>query len=214
MVLGTTVILATLTGPVISQESAPVEPSEEEQAGRYFKETAPDLFQAWQKGRPAYLRQLRLGRLLRVSCTGVIFQFVAFTECEDSVAPTDYRMDVKKTESMMTPFIGVLIIPIKMRCTVQHSVPAIISAKKLEAQLGACLGQNYEECKAAHMSPMRMEEKQFCGLMGLGKPFSYEGEVRITYGFTDGKWELENQSENPPVRQPSTSAIYTERIRP
>src|SRR5262245_44512396 len=107
----TSLVLMVAFGVASPQESA--QPPAEAEVARQFEQAAPELFATWKAGRPAEVRALSNGRYGRED----LYYCFEFSLCEDAPPPTSYSIDVKKTDSILTPYIGILTIPVKLSCS-------------------------------------------------------------------------------------------------
>jgi hypothetical protein len=194
-----------------AQQTPPVQPPGEAEIARQFEEQAPDLFQQWLKRRPAVLQQLAFGRWnetdfsVTVPCPPDIS--FTFSECSDVEVPTDYKINVRKTDSILTPYIGELLINVKVRCRIRHLFPPGFTfsiEKYREAatlMAGSCIGKRYEDCAAAGAKPR--EKAGFFGCSGREANFSFDDEAVVTYRWSHEKWEFQEDKVNKSV--PSAS---------
>jgi hypothetical protein len=195
------VIMVSLAGQVFPQEAVQAQP-EPAQLPSEFKAAAPDLFRAWLEDRPAYMKKLSLGQMgqktVGKGATANTAQYVTFMDCQDTMSPAEYRTEMKETDS--PPTMGLMSVPVKMKCIQNGAFTSALNADKMINMFAACVGATYEGCLAAGMKPMNRMMKAMWRIKGIGTPFSYEGEQHITYRWTEGKWEIQDQREEPPLR--------------
>ena len=194
-------IVAVLPAWAHSQESAPAQPPAEAQVAQEFKKAAPDLFREWLARRPEVLKRTGLGerKRQRGECRGTA-SFFSFMDCVDEQVPAEYRIDVTKTDSVLTPFVGHLYVPVKETCTVRNVVPKGMtwSEKSLAALDPYCLDKTYDECIAAGAKPAPKLMGSAC-TGGPGFSFPFEDEVHLTFRWSEGKWEFEAEKGDKPV---------------
>jgi hypothetical protein len=189
-----------------AQESAPAQPLAEAQVAQEFKKAAPDLFREWVKRRPEVLKSAALGERASgpAGCNTGWFEFI---ECQDISPPTEYKIDVTRTESILTPFLGLLVVPVHEKCNVRNVVPGAMSrSEKSLAMLDPhCLGKSYEECTTAGGKPISKMSPGGC--MGSSSfSFTHNGEDRISYRWSDGRWEFDSEKGDKPV--PPTGSAH------
>jgi hypothetical protein len=124
LVLWTAMVVAGSAQSALPQEPPPAQPLAEVQVAQEFKKAAPVLFAEWVARRPEALRRQGLGQREQGGARcGVGITYFVFMDCADVQSPTDYRIDVTKTDSVLTPFLGHLYVPVKETCTVRNVVP-------------------------------------------------------------------------------------------
>lgn len=190
------IALILLTVCVWAQEPSSVpsaQPSAETQVAQQFKEVAPQLFKEWLERRPGVLKKLTLGQRVEApGCPGA--SWFEFIECADIAPPVEYQIDVTRTDSILTPFLGKLVVPVREGCSVRRLVPgALRRDNKSVAKLDPyCLGKTYNECVAGGAKPISKFSPGGC--MGSpGGTFTHEMEVSVTYRWSEGKWEFEGE---------------------
>lgn len=189
------VIMAAIAGQQFPQESAQAQAPEEAKVAADFTAAAPALFRKWLESRSDQLKKLSLGRAVtQMNCAN----FVVFIECQDSTKPSDYRIDAKMA-SVPTESVGLMFVPLKMTCSVKAAYARVINQDKMINLFVACQGATYDECLAVGMKPVNRMMKAMCKVKELGTSFSYEGEEQITYRWSDGSWQLQEQREVPPL---------------
>jgi len=199
------------------QESEHAQPPAEVEVAQEFKAAAPELFKKWLEARPEQLRDRGRGELANLICTPNLWSMlpiasdqpsIQFLECKDSTIPTEYRIDVRKTDSVLTPFEGLIIVPVKMSCSINAASSNRFTAKKRDEVITACVGASYEQCLDAGGKRFPGIGRRRCVVEGLGlrleTPFSYEGAEYVTYGWTGGRWEFQKQHEEPALRPTNT----------
>ena len=126
--------------------------------------------------------------------------YFEFMDCADVRAPAEYRIDVTKTDSVLTPFLGHLYVPVKETCTVRNVVPKGMTwGEKATAALEpSCVGKTYEECIAAGGKPAPKLMGSAC-TGGPGFSFPFEHDVHLTYRWSQGKWEFQEEKSDKPV---------------
>src|SRR5262245_12211445 len=129
-----------------AQEPPPPQPLSEAQLAQEFKKAAPDLFLEWAATRSEVLQRMGVGSrgINRSACMGN--GYWQFLECRVTTPPTEYKLDVTKTDSVLTPFIGHLYIPVNETCTARNVVPKGMSwgEEALAALDPSCLGKVYD----------------------------------------------------------------------
>lgn len=202
---GAALTMVVASGRALCQEPAPAQPMGEAQVAQEFKKAAPDLFREWLARRPEVLRRMGLGHRQHSSnaeCLNPV-SYYEFMECIDVQAPTEYRIDVTKTDSVLTPFVGHLYVPVKKTCTVRNVVPKPWSEKGLATLDPSCVGKTYDDCITAGAKPAPKMGGSFC-TGGPGFSFPSESEVHLTFHWSDGKWEFEGEKGDKPVPPPGS----------
>jgi hypothetical protein len=212
--IGAGMALMMLARSTPAQEAAPAQPPVEVQIAQEFRKAAPTLFQEWLARRPETFKRLSLGRRNMPSRECVGFSYFEFTDCRDIQTPTEYRIDVTKTDSVITPFVGHLYVSVDESCTVRNAVPSGIawSDKRVAALEPSCVGRTYDECIAggAKAAP------KLAGSLCTGGPeitFPFTDEVHLTFRWSEGKWEFESEKGNKAVRHQvsGTAGVVEER---
>ena len=206
--------LVSVPGLIRSEESPHAQPPAEAQVAQEFKAVAPELFKKWLEQRPEQLWTRGRGELDELACKDIVSgsmfvrDFVAFNECSDSSEPSAYQIDVKKTDSLLTPFLGLIILPVKMSCIIHGANVSAVTAKKSVARIAACVDAPYEECLAAGAKGFGGLATQICGAKGLRleTPFNYVGKLRLSYRWTEGGWEFQDQHEEPALNPSDTGS--------
>lgn len=188
---------------VMAQEGGskqPAQPPAEIQVAQEFKKAAPGLFQEWLARRPETLKRLGGGRRNEASRECVGFSHFQFTECVDLQRPSEYRIDVTKTNSVLTPFVGHLYVSVEETCTTRNAVPSGMawSDKRVAALDPYCLGRTYDDCIAAGAKPA----PKLAGSLCTGGPETtskFTDEVHLTYRWSEGNWEFESEKSDKPV---------------
>jgi len=179
-------------GLALAEETPPQPPSEVNVA-KDFEDAAPQLLQEWAERRPKVLDLLRLGRWSKPTsgCMGV--RYFEFTDCTPTKTLSDYRIDVTKTDSVLTPFIGHLYVQVREPCTVRNAVPKGASwGEKAFAKIEPfCLGKTYEECITGGAKPAPKSSYSAC-TGGPSRSFTYDDEIHLTYRWSKGKWEFQD----------------------
>lgn len=179
----------------------PVQPPAEVQVAQDFKKAAPDLFRAWLSQRSEVRKRLAFGhrREFRSKCyvRGSYFEFM---DCADDEAPSEYQIDVTKTDSVLTPYLGHLFVPVKVTCAVRNATPDARSwsEEKLAALDPFCLGKTYEECISGGAKPASKTMGSAC-TGGPGYSFKADDKVHLTFRWSEGKWEFEGEKSDGPV---------------
>ena len=151
------VLIALLGCTMVAYAEAPAPQTgqaSEAQIADQFEKAAPDLFAAWVALRPSSLREQAKGVPAKAAdprCSPYYCCFFTFTECVDEVPPREYSIDVKKTDSLLRPVIGIIRAPIKESCVRRNVVPSKLQwdKKKSDTLAPLCVGKPYEECIAA-----------------------------------------------------------------
>ena len=127
-----------------------------------------------------------------------------FSECRQEHEPEEYEIDVKRTDSILNPYMGTITISIELSCTVRKAVPPgtfLWTEKKMNRMAAACSGKTYEECienKAANSLKKKGPGIFLCTDTG-DRVISYEGKIILTYRWSEGKWEFEREDAEPPL---------------
>ena len=124
--------------------------------------------------------------------------FFEFIECEDISPPLDYSLDVVRTDSLLSPYVGIIKVDVTERCEVRRAwASQSMSQKKFDALAPSCIGKTYEECIKAGAKPVSKLMASAC-TGGPGFEFSYAGEVTLVYRWSKGKWEFDEEEIEPP----------------
>ncbi len=202
-------VLATCVWAQQPSPATPVQPLGEAEVARQFEEQAPELFRQWVERRPTELRALALGQWndtdqsSAVSCPRETS--FAFYECEDVEKPAKYKINVRKTDSILTPYIGELFVNVKVHCRVRSLFPAgfTFSLDKFREEAALlknnCIGKSYDECLKAGAKPR--EKHGFFGCSGAELNFTYDHEAHLTYRWSHEKWEFQEESGSAPSRK-------------
>ena len=131
---------------------------------------------------------------------GPLNGWAEFSECVQESEPTTYAIDVKRTDSIMTPFIGTLTVPVALSCTVRQVIPpgTFVTKDKAAKLEAACFGHTYEECIASEAARPVPKTGMYAGLGG-DKAFAYTGKVVTAYRWSEGKWEFNEDKADPPL---------------
>lgn len=194
------IILAVITSIPQSgfPQDAPAQPLAEAEVARQFEVAAPGLFKEWLSRRPDVLKALADGQYAELG-GGQIYYCFEFSVCVDAVPPGTYSIDVRKTDSILTPFVGSIIIPVKVSCT--NQVLSSSMRRKLADELApSCLGHTYDECAAAGgKEPSGFSKFNNAPCAGRDDlKFSYEDEVHVSYAWRQGKWEFQEETKKKP----------------
>jgi len=197
-------VVAALSGHPFPQEAGQAQAPAGAPAAREFNAAAPDLFRAWLVGRPDYLRKLSLAQPAYATVgkggTSQMAQYFTFMQCRDATPPSVYRVDVKQSDPGPAVSEGHLLVPVKMTCIQNGAFSSALNADKAINQAAACLGSTYDECLAAGLRPTNRMMKSMWKIKGIGTEFNYEGEQHIVYQWAEGKWAIQSQREEPPLR--------------
>jgi len=195
-------LTAMLRTSALAQEPAPAQPPGEAQLAQEFQKSAPTLFKEWTERRLAISRARILGQRIRPNlCHG--WTHFRFEKCNDDVPPTEYRIDVTRTDSILTPFLGHLYVHVDETCDVRSVVGVKgMDLEKHEESMAAlepsCVGKTYEECTAAG----GRDAPRLVGSTCTGGPHSvstFHGEVHLIYRWSQGKWEFQEEKSEKPV---------------
>jgi hypothetical protein len=195
---------AVLRGDAVSQESAPAQPPGEAQIAQEFQKAAPMLFKEWTERRMAAQSGKGLGQHIKPElCHG--WTHFRFEECKDRVPITDYRLDVTRTDSILTPFLGHLYVHMDEVCDVRNVVGVKgMNLEKNEESMTtlepSCVGKTYEACIAAG----GRDAPRLIGSACTGGPHFtslYNGEVDLIYRWSQGKWEFQEEKRGKPVSE-------------
>ena len=196
--------IAGLASPCLSQD--PAQPQAEIDVVERFEAAVDDLFQQWLKRRPDSLKAAGLG-VQGTAASGCLSgkgsYFFEFIECSDIAPPQDFALDVVRSDSLRSPFVGVIKVPVNERCDLRRVVASkMMAQKKFDEIAPQCLGHSFEECIAAggRLAP-KLLGSACTG--GPGVAFAYQGEVTLHYRWSKGQWEFEEESVDPPRAQPT-----------
>ncbi|HET6372989.1 MAG TPA: hypothetical protein VFG76_06765 [Candidatus Polarisedimenticolia bacterium] len=200
-------------GSQASPQDAPAQPLAEENVVSLFEKAAPDLFIQWLPHRDPEAPLLALGRqgdpapgCRPGSRLGSYFQFF---ECLDLDPPRIAAIDVKKTDSLMIPFVGTIKVRQNLRCSLRYLLATEQAWKTpgWERLKTLCEGKSYEECAAAGMEPPK--KRKASALWPVCEPlpdstteFVNEATV-LNYGWSHGRWEFQNEDKAPDPSPPA-----------
>jgi hypothetical protein len=153
------------------------------------------------------LKRAALGKPNKPSnqCPGT--RYIEFTECKDTVTPNEYTIDVTKTDSVLTPFVGHLYIPVKESCSVKNVIPKGRKGgtpKSIEAMVAGCVNKTYDQCIVAGGKDSPKSFGSVC-TGGAAYTFPFEGKLHLTYKWSQGKWEFQEEQGAKPA--PPSSAV-------
>jgi hypothetical protein len=209
-VLRVTIVFISVSVSMLAsaQEQPPIQnPLEVEIAAR-FEQAAPGLFKAWLDVRPAMLMKLRLGTVTdssRPGCGLAVFTY-EFVEYADEIPPGDYQIDVKRNDSILTPFVGILTAHFKVRCSLRRAVPKGVNwgREAIDGIAPNCLDKTFAEClKSGKAKPAPPYFGSAC-TGGPGFSFTYQGAVQTFYRWSKGEWEFEKEKSEPPIEIPTS----------
>ncbi len=191
--------MAFLISIPLAQQSP--QPQAEALVAQEFKAAAPDLFSQWLEGRPDRLKKAAVGKLFeksssRLVCRGLVY--AEFLECHDDPEPTEYRIDVTRTDSILTPYLGHLFVHVTMVCT-QSKLVAEGGSRGDEALnwlKAHCAGTSYEACVAQGAKPIRSSVLNACS---PSWSLPWKAEVNLIFGWSEGKWEFQREILDPPL---------------
>lgn len=194
------VVAGALSNWTEAQVSAPAQPAAEVQVAQEFEKAAPILFREWLALRPDVLKRVGLGKRNRPNSRCLWVGYFEFMDCKDTAPPSTYKIDVTKTDSVLTPFVGHLYVPVKETCTVRNVVPKGMSwtEKNLSAIEANCVGKTYDECIAAGAKDAPKLMGSDC-TGGPGFSFPFEDDVHLTYRWSQGKWEFQEEKSAKPA---------------
>lgn len=180
---------------------APAQPPAEESVGAEFEAASRELFMVWLEGRPERLRDIAKGRQDGRPGRFSFVQF-QFLECSDESPPAISSIDVKKTDSVLSPFIGVIRIATDEQCFLRPVWPPGMGGKaQQEAMIPRCVGHSYQDCIEARGKPM--PEK-------YTKIVPRSGETTVYYRWSHGRWEFDKEDPadgHANDHAPSSSAV-------
>ena len=137
----------------------PAQSPAEENVVTSFEQASQNLFEGWKTTQ--YRESLKA---LGAGVTGPRDRhpdcynawFFEFLTCEEAAPPTMDGIDVTKTDSLMTPFLGIIKVRVHEKCTIRRLVGALTmtekSYKKIEK---SCIGRMYDDCRMAGGRPPR-----------------------------------------------------------
>ena len=198
-------LLTPATATAYAQDE-PAQPLAEVEIVERFQEEADALFLAWLVDRPERLKRAGLGKQGQVAtaaCTSSKkgSNFFEFIECEDVEPPTNYSIDVVRTDSLLSPFVGLIAVPVTERCNLRRAYGGPgMSRKKFDELMPHCIGKSYGACISAGGRLVGKTVSSAC-TGGPGGLFSYEGKATLTYRWSKGKWEFDEE-ELKPSRDP------------
>lgn len=174
------------------------QPESEAAVAARFVEASPVLFDAWVAVRPEALRVAGRGRImepLTAACsTAYVYEFLT---CEDNEPPKLVSIDVRKTESILSPYVGVMRVSVNESCHSRRVVPSKVKWKeKAHSQVkDSCVGKSFDECISAGARPA----PKLLGAACTGGPsteFSFQSDdVEVYFRWSMGKWEFDREGE-------------------
>lgn len=196
-------VLATAMTVNYAQEST--QPQAEIEVVEQFQSAADSLFVQWLSDRPRELKRVALGYqgTAGPQCKAGAWgnAFFEFIECSDIETPTDYSLDVIRTDSLLSPFVGIIEVSVFERCTVRRAWAGRWTKRANRAKFNSlqahCYGKTFQECIAAGAEVVTTSFGVLC-TGGPGFQFSYKGKARMTYRWSKGKWEFDREETDPP----------------
>jgi len=182
-------------------QDQPAQPQAEVDIATRFQEAAPELFAEWGKQRPSVLKDAALG--LEQSCWEKTYYFT-FISCQDQSPPVLAGIDVRKTDSILTPFLGILKVQTRESCLVKRAVPAKWNwyDKAASVVRPFCIGKTYDECIKGGAVPAPKTVGAAC-TGGPQTPFPYEGDLTLSFRWSRGMWEFEREELKEPRTMPA-----------
>lgn len=171
----------------------------EAEVARQFEQSAPRLFAQWISERPERLKASAVGSYIGEGAMRNYYCFEFFF-CEDTATPSEYSIDVRKTDSVLTPFIGVLIVPTHMTCTIQ-ALSAGLKRSTADRLAASCIDHTYDSCLAAGAKVPSKAGAMYgpCSQTAVGHTFTFEDEARVSYAWRQGKWEFKSVEQKKPA---------------
>ena len=208
-----TIILALL---LAGESETSVQSPAEEHIGAEFEAAVPGLFDEWLAARPAIIESLALGKLgtapKRIEkChrpDKKYSTFFVFIECADISEPVVEGFDVRRTDSLITPFLGIIKVKVEMACSLKRLLPsdqAWASDGAAERIKQGCIGKRYQECVNAGTAAPKKSAWKFDWVCTGG---SYEEEpvvremgstATLSYAWKRGRWEFQREEADPPL---------------
>jgi len=197
------------------------QPLAEQNVAAEFQQAAPRLFQEW-KTDYATSADLQIfgteASSADPSCysSGAAF-FFEFAKCTPNTEPVLVSIDVRRTDSLLSPFIGIIVGTVSETCVVARLVPTKgnWSRKHFDRIKDRCLSRSHEECLAAGALPAPKGMTSKC-TGGPETTFSFKSEAIIIFKWSQGKWEFEKQEMKEERRIPATLRVAAgaEGLRP
>jgi len=182
-------------------QEPPAQPQIEVDIATRFQEAASDLFAEWVKLRPHTLKDAALG--LEQTCWQMTYYFT-FISCEDQASPVLTALDVRKTDSILSPFLGILRVQTRESCVVKRAVPAKWNwyDKTAAVVRPFCIGKTYDGCIKGGAVPAPKTVGSAC-TGGPETRFPYEGDLTLSFRWSKGKWEFEREELKEPRTMPA-----------
>jgi len=174
------------------------DPPDETDIAQSFAATAPALFEVWLGMRQESLQQSahghqgNPGKHCAFPNRSMFFEFIA---CTDTKQPELIGMDVRKTESLLTPYLGILYVEVSVDCVSRRVVPPgrKWGKKYFDKIASSCLDHTLEECLQAGGKRPPPLAWSSCP-SGPETAFDYEATLDLTFLWSLGKWEFESET--------------------
>ena len=186
----------------------PAQPPAEAELGREFQASALSLLVDWAK--TIYRPSLSVAELgapgvpVNPHCWGVYY--FEFKACKELSAPTLVGFDVRRTDSIVTPFVGSIRGRISEICSVRRLAGALtLSHGSYDRIANSCLGKPHSACVAAGGKPVG--KGKWGGAECTGGPeatIPIEYEPVLHYRWSDGRWEFDREEKAPAKGNPGS----------
>jgi hypothetical protein len=207
-------LLALASLPTTSKAEGPAQPPAEAQVAQEFKAATPRLFEEWKEWRQAHQKEMALGHW-RARPYGLCPEHThfEFLECSGRSPEGFVKIDVNKTTSILTPFVGHIYVLIAETCIGRSLVPAKGNnpqksefAAQISELAKSCIRKTYDECLAAGTKKAGTLWGVAC-TRGPKWIASYADTVDLVYRWTEGKWEFEDEVRREPKEVPEGPKI-------
>jgi len=190
-----------IVSTLLAQGTSPPPSTEEIVAA--FEKAVPELFDAIVKAGPApALGEANTGDAY--PCSSNLHWF-SFMECTEQRPPRLVSYDVKKTDSLLTPVLGLMNVDVSEFCRVRYLVGGpMMTAEKFDPLKPHCLGKTYDQCKAAGGKKTGIGQTACLG-GGSEISFTFNDVIEMSYRWSKGKWEFEKEKTSKP-RRPEKAA--------
>jgi hypothetical protein len=126
--------------------------------------------------------------------------YYEFTNCHcESAKPTEYSIDVKKTDSILTPFLGIIRFKYGFACEARNVVPRGLNWNEanFKAIAPSCLDKPYEECVKVGKPAPKLLGSACTG--GPTRTLHFSDTLVLTYRWSHGKWQFEKKESAAPT---------------
>lgn len=197
MKIGVLVVAAAFSLGASAADSPPPQPIAELDIVAAFERSRDALFEEYVSRRPEILHLIELGTVNEPTpeCFGMRC-FFEFRQCTDSSEPRLKSYDVRKTDSILSPFIGVITVERHTVCSLRRLVPKS-GLKQWDTVLPSlfpyCLGHTYQECMSSGKArPAGFAFSNCTG--GAGETYTIDDEIDLLYRWSHGAWEFDREA--------------------